>query len=127
MPYITQNKRNELDPVIEELRKRLVSLALDDEKNNHAGNLNYIFTKLLMLSYGTENDTSYSNINQAMGVVECVKLEFYRKVAAPYEDKKEEENGPITPTVNPVVLEPVTIRHTGEHILEIVTEGSPEE
>ena len=30
-----------------------------------------------------------------MGVLECCKLEFYRRVAAPYEDIKIEENGDV--------------------------------
>lgn len=109
MPYITATKRDVLDPIIEDLRKSLVSLALDDENNTHAGNLNYIFTKLLMISYGTKDDTSYANINQAIGVVECVKQEFYRKVAAPYEDVKEDENGPISPYIEPVTTSTTTV------------------
>lgn len=30
-----------------------------------------------------------------LGVLECVKLELYRRVAAPYEDRKIEENGDV--------------------------------
>ena len=110
MPYILSEKRHPLDPIIELMRKELVNLALDDANNNHAGNLNYIFTKLLMISYGTADDTSYANINQAIGVVECVKQEFYRKVAAPYEDKKELENGPISTTLTPLKTSITTVK-----------------
>ena len=67
------------------------------------------FTKLLMLSYGTPTDTSYANINEAIGVVECVKLEYYRKVAETYEDKKELINGPISPTVEAIVVNPTIV------------------
>jgi len=30
-----------------------------------------------------------------MGVLECIKQEFYRRAVAPYEDKKKEENGDV--------------------------------
>ena len=32
---------------------------------------------------------------EVLGVLECVKLELYRRVAAPYEDKKCQENGDV--------------------------------
>jgi len=117
MPYIVPDKRKELDPIIEDLRKVLVSLALDDESNNHSGNLNYIITKLLMISYGTVKDTNYASINEAIGVLECAKLEFYRKVAAPYEDTKEEINGPVSTTTKLIKTTPITNKPPGENIL----------
>jgi hypothetical protein len=38
---------------------------------------------------------SYKSINDVIGVLECVKQEFYRRIAVPYEDKKIEQNGDI--------------------------------
>jgi hypothetical protein len=38
---------------------------------------------------------SYSIINDIVGVLECAKMEFYRRVAVPYEDKKRTENGDV--------------------------------
>ena len=37
----------------------------------------------------------YFYLNRAMGVLECIKQEFYRRVAAPYEDIKIVENGDV--------------------------------
>jgi hypothetical protein len=37
----------------------------------------------------------YYHINKAVGVLECIKMEFYRRVAAPYEDTKIEQNGDV--------------------------------
>ena len=91
MPYITQDKRDVLDSTINQLHRLLVGLESDDENNNTEGNLNYVITRLLQMCYGT----SYREINDAIGMLECCKLEFYRKVAAPYEDQKEFENGTI--------------------------------
>jgi hypothetical protein len=37
----------------------------------------------------------YDDYNEQIGILECAKLELYRKRAAPYEDLKEQENGPV--------------------------------
>lgn len=95
MPYITQTKREVLDPDIDRLHHALVDLEYDDPENNTEGNINYVITRLLMMVYGDKNGTRYSQINDALGVLECVKQEFYRKVASPYEDQKEFENGEV--------------------------------
>ena len=92
MPYITQDKRDALDPTIEELFTELLNLELKDKKNNNMeGNINYIFTKLLKQCYGE----SYGEINDALGVISAVQLEFYRRVAVPHEDQKIYDNGDV--------------------------------
>jgi len=58
------------------------------------GELNYVITRLLD-SWLDERGVSYTHINAAIGVLECAKLELYRRVAAPYEDTKKEENGDV--------------------------------
>jgi len=55
------------------------------------GELNYVVTKVLKEVY----PLWYFNLNRAMGVLECIKQEFYRRVAAPYEDTKIVENGDV--------------------------------
>jgi len=92
MPYIKQDKRSELDPAIDTLYQALVKLQVDDEMNNMEGNLNYAITKLLSMVYSSP---SYREINDAIGMLECCKLEYYRKVAVPYESQKEVENGEV--------------------------------
>lgn len=96
MPYITPEKRDVLDPVIEHLHRTLVDLECDDPENNTEGNINYAITRLLIMVYGDKDGTRYSQINDAMGILSCVQAEFYRKVAAPYENQKEFETGSIT-------------------------------
>ena len=95
MPYIDELKRQVLDPSIDTLHELLVHMETDDPDNNMEGNLNYLLTRLFQMVYGDQNSTRYSSINDAMGVLECVKQEFYRKVAAPYENQKEHDNGEI--------------------------------
>jgi hypothetical protein len=38
---------------------------------------------------------SYQSINDVLGALEGAKLEFYRRIAAPYEDTKIQENGDV--------------------------------
>lgn len=58
------------------------------------GELNYAITKLCT-DYLAAAGTSYGIINDVIGVLECAKQEFYRRVAVPYEDHKIKENGDV--------------------------------
>lgn len=60
----------------------------------NVGELNYAIT-MLLLEYISLKGKGYENINAAVGALECAKLEFYRRLAAPYEDTKIEENGDV--------------------------------
>lgn len=92
MPYVKQEKRDALDSAITELHRALLDLELDDPQNNMEGNLNYTLTALLNKVYSSP---SYREINDAIGMLECMKLEYYRRKAAPYEDQKAFENGDV--------------------------------
>lgn len=69
-------------------------LTLNGEYPKNAGELNYEFTTLA-LEYFRSNGARYQQINDVVGALEGAKLEFYRRVAAPYEDKKIVENGDV--------------------------------
>lgn len=58
------------------------------------GELNFLFTSLAW-QYFQLNGKDYQSVNDVLGALEGAKLEFYRRVAAPYEDKKIEENGDV--------------------------------
>ena len=67
----------------------------DFTSDGRAGILNYLITNLLDTCYGPLSDAKYKDYNEAIGMLECCKLEFYRKAAAPYEDMKEKQNGKV--------------------------------
>ena len=93
MPYIKQEKRDLFDYLINQLHTELVNAECDDpDANNTEGNLNYIITRLLMKVYSSP---SYSEINDAIGVLECCKMEYYKEIAVPYEKQKKFDNGPV--------------------------------
>lgn len=56
-----------------------------------AGELNYIITKLLLAT----DPYNYNDYNTLIGVLECCKLEFYRRAVAVYEDTKIKKNGDV--------------------------------
>ena len=56
--------------------------------------MNYAFT-LLAIEYIERHGRCYASINDVMGALEGAKLEFYRRVVAPYEDLKIIMNGDV--------------------------------
>ena len=60
-----------------------------------SGELNYAITKLVDEYLIRKGGIRYANLNEVIGVLECAKLELYRRVAAPYEDKKVAESGDV--------------------------------
>lgn len=78
MPYIEEERR-EFFP-----RYNLVCCP---------GDLNYAITQQIKSFLGTK--PNYDKFNAAVGVLESAKLELYRRMIAPYEDKKKEENGDV--------------------------------
>jgi hypothetical protein len=67
---------------------------LSGRKIESAGELNYVITNLIN-DYILYNGKNYNNLNEVIGVLECAKLELYRRIAAPYEDIKIEANGDV--------------------------------
>ena len=58
------------------------------------GQLNFQITCLIK-QYMSNRPLDYQTINDVLGAIEGVKLEFYRRIAAPYEFQKIEENGDV--------------------------------
>jgi len=87
LPYIKVGNRSKYNTVLRELLEILKTLPPDEVD----GELNYVVTSILKEVYPLR----YFHINKAIGVLECIKLEYYRRVAAPYEDKKIQESGDV--------------------------------
>lgn len=93
MPYIAPRDREEYDSHIETLGA-LVEAFAEKRAESPAGQLNYIITKLILQSYGPFLH-SYHDFNEVIGILECAKLEMYRRHVGPYEDEKIIENGDV--------------------------------
>ena len=61
----------------------------------NAGELNYVITRCVDEYLIQKGSLRYANINEVIGVLECAKLELYRRIAVPYEDGKKEASGDV--------------------------------
>lgn len=88
MPYIVQERRQELDLKLKELFN----------ENLTVGELNYVISRILKNLVEQKKHIkqfSYQFCNDIIGVLECAKIEFYTRVVTPYEDLKRKENGDL--------------------------------
>jgi hypothetical protein len=83
MPYIKQVDR-------EKFKEFLSNVPLCKT----AGELNYMITSICN-NYVKNHSKCYQTLNELIGVLECLKLEYYRIIVAPYEDTKIIENGDV--------------------------------
>lgn len=86
MPYINDHLRPSYDREINELVSKL--------DVNTPGDINYVISRIVWALFRTTN--RYGAANSLLGVLEAVKLEFYRRCVAPYEDIVKERNGDLT-------------------------------
>lgn len=94
MPYIKKEQREQLDGQIQLLYNAVHAMGL--KESDKAGVLNYIISELLDVMIPSDTEKwNYSAMNNTVGVLECAKLELYRRLVAPYEDTKIKENGDI--------------------------------
>jgi hypothetical protein len=84
MPYIVKDRRDTL-----ERNGRSGYIA------TNAGELNFMFSRIISEYFGEARHYSYTKVNEVVGALECAKLEVYRRIAAPYEDTKIKENGDV--------------------------------
>jgi hypothetical protein len=80
MPYIKQERRDAI---------------LAGAKPQDAGELNFAITIVVDNYLRDKGGIRYAHLNEVVGAMECAKLELYRRLAAPYEDKKITEAGDV--------------------------------
>jgi len=85
MPYIKGNLRDKYDKILSEFKEKTPGTE---------GELNYIISSMLKICW-EQSDQSYYVANSLIGVMECAKLEFYRRTVSEYELEKMKENGDI--------------------------------
>ena len=80
MPYVDEKARDRLDR---------------GSEPENAGELNYAVTRLVDRYLTNKGKIRYAHLNEVIGVLECAKQEFYRRVVSPYEDRKILESGDV--------------------------------
>ncbi len=83
MPYIRQTERLKFDYALADLKENIKT----------PGELTYVVSRLLVDLFDAH--PSYDSISSLIGSLECAKLEFYRRIAAPYEQAKMLANGDV--------------------------------
>lgn len=78
MPYIPQSTRE----------------LLCHDRPYNTGELNYVISKAIN-DYLSQKTFNYEALNEVIGALECAKLEIYRRLVAPYEDRKKLANGDV--------------------------------
>lgn len=84
MPYINKVDRKRFDFYIDALNTNIIT----------PGEFNYCVSRLawdMIKRLGS----NYAAHNTVIGALECVKLEIYRRLTAPYEDNAISKNGDI--------------------------------
>ena len=81
MPYI-------LDPI------RRQQLEDGRAQPQNGGELNFLIA-ITIDKFLLRKGITYAHLNEAIGALECSKLEVYRRLAAPYEDVKAVQNGDV--------------------------------
>ena len=76
--------------------KKAQKYKLAIEPPSTTGELNYLFTRL-MIQYTQRFGIKYNTFNDVIGAIESAKIEYYRRVVAPYEKQKIIENGDVYP------------------------------
>ncbi len=89
MPYISRKERGRYQELVSQL-----AAVISEDKIVRPGQINYVVSLLLDRVYGSK--MRYSDHNEVIGVLECIKQEFYRRKTSPYEDQKIFSEGDLT-------------------------------
>jgi hypothetical protein len=98
MPYIESLHRQNYNKSIYQLVDQLSTIDHSNptkrvDKNVDVGDLNYVISKLIWTLF--DKNKRYKTANDIIGVLECVKLEIYRRQIATYEEEKCKANGDL--------------------------------
>ena len=90
MPYISKKSRLKIEYCANKINaiKALINVIETE------GDLNYVITRLCH-EFLNKKGEKYSIYNTIIGVLECAKLELYRRKVSFYEEKKIKENGDV--------------------------------
>lgn len=85
MPYIKKEERRKFDSLLVALKEKT--------RYATAGELNYLISSIIWDIF--DHNRSYSRANELIGMLECVKQEFFRRRVNEYEQDKISENGDL--------------------------------
>jgi hypothetical protein len=86
VPYIKSELRQELEPLVSSFYEGPIESP---------GELNYLVSHLCLARLNSLDRVGYKELNEIIGVLECAKQEFYRRMVSEYEDDAIDLNGDI--------------------------------
>jgi hypothetical protein len=89
MPYISKAERIRFELAITTARGALAAT------HHVPGNLNYLLTRICDDYAHLKVVPSYAELAEVIETLECVKLEFYRRVMVPFEEGKRAASGDV--------------------------------
>lgn len=104
MPYISPQERKYINPTNEGTGDRD---TIDMPYISGVGELNFAVTTLVdnylsaLREFRKAGENNYEEYNSVIGVLESAKLEIYRRLVAPYENKKIVLNGDVYSNAQP--------------------------
>ena len=90
MPYISPSRRLRNEPWIPRNPKEDTGIIT-------VGDLSYSIHQRIHEYIAVSGGPSYTTYNDVVGVLECTKMELYRRLVGPYEATKIKENGDVLP------------------------------
>lgn len=87
MPYIPQGRERDLSNIF-------IEKFMLNKNVTTPGVINYFISRFLWCVLKQIGE-SYTNFNMLIGVLECAKLELYRRKVSVYETQKLHENGDV--------------------------------
>jgi hypothetical protein len=93
MPYINEHARKRYDATIDKIvEEMLLSKGVDER--DVAGELNYVISSITV-RYIRKVGERYFRWNFLIGVLDCAKMELYRRFVGEYENQAILKNGDI--------------------------------
>jgi hypothetical protein len=86
-------------PYVDKIAREALGYVTTAEPPEDAGELNYVITKVCD-EFLIRKGRRYNHVNTVIGVLECAKQEFYRRIVAPYENEKIAINGDVYSDAN---------------------------
>lgn len=99
MPYITKEDRKKFEKAkYYEIgcETDVYPISYLGRTIESAGEMNYVFTRIIKEYFDNlDHPVRYQDLNDVLGVLECCKQEFYRRIIIPYEENKMKDHGDV--------------------------------
>lgn len=93
MPYIPMKRREALDAYAEAL---IAHMKASNFEGSYLGDVTYVMTRIVHGTFQAINGPiRWWQITAIMGILESMKIEFYSRVAGPYERMQCEASGDV--------------------------------